>query len=32
VRVQGDRLDRDYLERHAALIGVDDLLHRALVS
>jgi hypothetical protein len=32
VRVQGDRLDRDYLERTAILIGVDDLLQRALVS
>jgi hypothetical protein len=32
VRVQGDRLDRDYLERTAILIGVDDLLQRALAS
>ena len=30
VRVQGDRLDRDYLERTAVLIGVEDLLRRAL--
>ena len=30
VRVQGDRLDRDYLERTAVLIGVDDLLRRVL--
>lgn len=30
VRVQGARLDRPYLEQSAALIGVDDLLRRAL--
>lgn len=30
VHVQGNRLDRDYLERTAPLIGVDDLLRRAL--
>jgi hypothetical protein len=30
VRVQGPRLDRDYLEGTAALIGVADLLGRAL--
>jgi len=30
VHVQGNRLDRDYLERSAHLIGVDDLLRRAL--
>jgi len=29
VHVQGDRLDRRYLERAAVLIGVDDLLPRA---
>lgn len=30
VHAQGDRLDRDYLERTAGLIGADDLLRRAL--
>ena len=30
VRVQSDRLDRDYLERTAALIEVVDLLRRAM--
>jgi hypothetical protein len=30
VKVQGDRLDRDYLERTAVLIGASDLLRRAL--
>ena len=30
VHVQGARLDRDYLQRTAGLIGVDDLLRRAL--
>jgi hypothetical protein len=28
--VQGDALDRAYMERHAASHGVLDLLHRAL--
>lgn len=30
IRVQGDRLDRDYLARSAPLLHVDDLLSRAL--
>ena len=30
VRVQAERLDRDYLRRMAAELGVDDLLERAL--
>ena len=30
VHVQGDRMDRDYLERTAVLIDVADLLRRAL--
>jgi hypothetical protein len=29
VHVQGDRLDREYLERTAVLISVEDLLRRA---
>jgi hypothetical protein len=30
VRVQGNRLDREYLEHAASRIGADDLLRRAL--
>jgi hypothetical protein len=30
VRVQGERLDRDYLREGAAVLGVTDLLERAL--
>jgi hypothetical protein len=30
VRVQGPRLDRTYLQRHAPILGVTDLLTRAL--
>ena len=30
VRVQGGRLDRNYLKENAPVIGVDDLLVRAL--
>ena len=30
LRVQAERLDRDYLRRMAAELGVDDLLERAL--
>jgi len=30
VQVQGERLDQDYLQRNAVLIGVGDLLQRAL--
>ena len=30
IRVQGERLDQDYLQRNAAVIGVSDLLQRAL--
>ena len=29
LKVQGNRLDRDYLRRMAADLGVDDLLERA---
>jgi hypothetical protein len=32
VRVQGARLDRDYLARGAALLAVSDLLERALAQ
>ncbi len=32
VRVQGEALDRSYLERHAASHGILDLLHRALTA
>jgi hypothetical protein len=32
VRVQGARLDREYLRRNAPLIGVGDLVERALVE
>ncbi len=32
VAVQGDRLDRAYLQRNAALIGGEDLLQRALTE
>ena len=30
LKVQGDRLDRDYLHRMSAELGVTDLLERAL--
>jgi hypothetical protein len=30
LKVQGDRLDRDYLRRMAVDLGVTDLLERAL--
>jgi hypothetical protein len=30
LKVQGDRLDRDYLQRMAVELNVPDLLHRAL--
>ena len=30
VRVQGNRLDREYLQTHAPVLGVSDLLTRAL--
>jgi len=29
LKVQGDRLDREYLQRMAVSLGVDDLLPRA---
>jgi hypothetical protein len=29
LKVQGDRLDRDYLRRMAATLGVTDLLEQA---
>lgn len=32
VRVQGSRLDRDYLRANAGVIGVADLLERALAN
>jgi hypothetical protein len=32
VRVQGERLDRDYLQRNAPILGVGDLLERALAQ
>lgn len=32
VRVQGDRLDRAYLDTNAPVLGVSDLLARALTS
>jgi len=32
VRVQGERLDREYLQRHAPVLGVTDLLERALAQ
>ena len=32
VRVQGDRLDRHYLERDAPVLDVGDLLRRALTD
>jgi len=32
IRVQGDRLDREYLTRNAPLVEVDDLLRRALAE
>ena len=30
IRVQGSRLDREYLHRNAPLVQVEDLLRRAL--
>jgi hypothetical protein len=32
VRVQGNRLDRDYLAEGAGILGVSDLLERALAA
>lgn len=32
VRLQGQRLDKKYLERQAAALGVSDLLERALLA
>jgi len=32
VRVQASRLDREYLRESAALVGVSDLLDRALAE
>jgi hypothetical protein len=32
VRVQGDRLDREYLREAAGILGVADLLNRALAT
>jgi hypothetical protein len=32
IKVQGDRLDRGYLERWAAALGLDDLLTRAYLE
>jgi hypothetical protein len=32
LKVQGERLDRDYLRRWAAALRVSDLLERALIE
>lgn len=32
IGVHGAALDRDYLERWAVRVGIDDLLHRALAA
>ena len=32
LKVQAERLDRDYLERTAAALGLTELLHRALIE
>ena len=32
IRVQGERLDRGYLERNAPVLDVGDLLRRALTE